>query len=131
MRVKFEGDCLKQDKVTYSHGAIISIYIVYKLFGVVNNSSTTLENCSFGAVTLTKNDDIDKYEYSGYGIGFDSKENFSHPRRWIGNNFIIFGADMSSSVHANNKICIIMEQIAIYLTIGKKFIDLKQKILIL
>ena len=25
----------------------------------------------FGAVSLTKNADIDKYKYSGYGIGFD------------------------------------------------------------
>ena len=28
----------------------------------------TLKNCLFGAVTLTKNADIDKYGYSGYGI---------------------------------------------------------------
>ena len=27
----------------------------------------------FGAVTLTKNADIDKYGNSGYGIGFDRK----------------------------------------------------------
>ena len=31
----------------------------------------TLENCLFGAVSLTKNADIDKGKYSGYGIGFD------------------------------------------------------------
>ena len=28
---------------------------------------------SFGAVTLTKNTDTDKYGYYGYGIGFDRK----------------------------------------------------------
>ena len=33
----------------------------------------TLKNCLFGAVTLTKNADIDKYGYSGYGIGFDRR----------------------------------------------------------
>ena len=60
MRVKFGGDFLKQDKVTYSHGAIINIYIVYELYEAVNNSSATLDNCLFGAVTLTKNDNIDK-----------------------------------------------------------------------
>ena len=27
----------------------------------------------FGAVSLTKNADIDQYKYSGYGIGFDSR----------------------------------------------------------
>ena len=30
----------------------------------------------FGAVTLTKNADIDKYGYSGYRIGFDRKPVF-------------------------------------------------------
>ena len=50
-----------------------------------------------------KNTDIDKYKYSGYGIGFDSRGIFSHPNGGLGKNFIIFGADMSSSAHANNK----------------------------
>ena len=56
-----------------------------------------------GAVKLTKNSDIDKYECSGYGIGFDSKRTFSHRSGATGVNVVIFGADMSSSVHANNK----------------------------
>ena len=38
-----------------------------------------------------------------YGIGFDAKGTFKHPSGRIGQNIIIFGADMSSSVHANNK----------------------------
>ena len=42
------------------------------------SSFLTLENCLFGALSLTKNIDIDKYKYSGYGIGFDRKEFFSH-----------------------------------------------------
>ena len=39
----------------------------------------TLKNCLFGAVTLTKNADIDRYGYSGYGIGFDRRGHFSFP----------------------------------------------------
>ena len=35
-----------------------------------------LENCLFSAVSLTKINDIDKYKYSGYGIGFDGKRKF-------------------------------------------------------
>ena len=31
IRVKFNGSCLKQDKVTYSHGKIVNIYIVYEI----------------------------------------------------------------------------------------------------
>ena len=58
----------------------------------------------FGAVTLTKNADIDNYGYSGYGIGFDRKTSFSFPGCGFGQNVLIFGADMmSSSVHVNNK----------------------------
>ena len=44
-----------------------------------------------------------KYEYSEYGIGFDSEATFSHPRGGTGVNVIVFEADMSSSAHANNK----------------------------
>ena len=57
----------------------------------------------FGAIKLTKNSDIGKYEYPGYGIGFDSKGTFSHPSGTTSVNVVIFGADMSSSVHANSK----------------------------
>ena len=62
----------------------------------------------FGAVKLTKNSDIDKYQYSGYRIGFDSRRTFSHPSGGTGVNAIVFGADMSSSVHANNRAKIIL-----------------------
>ena len=63
----------------------------------------TLENCLFGAVTLNKNNDIDKYGYSGYGIGFDRKSNFQFPSGGFGQNLIIFGVYMSSSAHVDNK----------------------------
>ena len=78
IRVKFSGSCLKQDKVTYTHRKIVNIYIVYEINKKDNTiiSDPTLENCLFGAVTLTKHANIDKYGYSGYGIGFDRKEVF-------------------------------------------------------
>ena len=28
-RVKFDWDCLKQDKITFTHGKIVNIYVVY------------------------------------------------------------------------------------------------------
>ena len=46
------------------------MYIAYTL------KYTTVENCLFGAVKLTKNTDISQYKYSGYGIGFDGKGAF-------------------------------------------------------
>ena len=36
--------------------------------------------------------------YSGYGIGFDRKGSFSFPSGGYGQNAIIFGVDMSSSI---------------------------------
>ena len=103
-RIEFNGSCLKQDKVTYRHGTLVNIYIVYEISKNYSISSyPTLENCFFGAVSLTKNADIDQYKYSDCGIGFDRKGEFSFGSRRFGKNCIIFGADMSSSSHANNK----------------------------
>ena len=57
----------------------------------------------FGSVNLTKNADLDKYKYSGYSTGFDSRSEFSFTDGSFGKNTIIFGADMNSSVHIDNK----------------------------
>ena len=108
-RVEFNGSCLKQDKTMYNHGKIVNIYIVYETVGGYSDVNyPTLQNALFGAVKLTKNADIDKYGYSGYGIGFDGKAYFPHSSGGDGKNVIIFGVDMISS---------------------KKFINSKQKIL--
>ena len=61
----------------YNHKKIVNIYIVYELGASgSNNNDPTLKNCFFGAVALTKKTDIDKYGYSGYGIGFDRRSSF-------------------------------------------------------
>ena len=52
---------------------------------------------------MTKNADVDTYEYSGYGIGFDRKSSFSFPIGGFGQNIITFGVDMSSSAHVDDK----------------------------
>ena len=65
-RVKFTGSCLKQSKMSYTHVTIVNIYIVYELSASgSNDNDSTLKNCLFGAITLTKSADIDKYGYSG------------------------------------------------------------------
>ena len=116
IKVKSNGDFLKQDKITCNHGPIVNIYVVYRLTPYTKDSSVTLQNCLFGAVKLTKNADIGKYKYSGYGIGFYSSGSFSHPSEGYGRNVIIFGADLNSSLHANNKTRSI-------LVLGKDFIQ--------
>ena len=57
----------------------------------------------FGGVKLTTNAHPDKYWYSGYGIRFDTQIECSLPDISVGENAIIFGADMNSSVHIDNK----------------------------
>ena len=103
-RVKFNVSCLQQPKLPYTHGTVGNIYIVSELSASSSHSgNTTLTNCLFGAVTLTKNADFDKYGYPGYGIGFDRKSSFSFPSSGFGQNVIISGVDMSSSAHVDNK----------------------------
>ena len=88
----------------YTHGTIVNIYIVYELGASGSNKSDpTLKHCLFGAVTLTKNADNNKHWYSGYEIGFDRRSTFSFPGGGFGQNALIFGADMSSSAHIDNK----------------------------
>ena len=93
----------KAIKNSNNHGKVVNIYIVYE-FGASSShfDDPTLKNCLFGAVTLTKNADIDKYGYSGYGIGFDRRGSFSFPGGGYGQNVLIFGVDMSSSPHIDN-----------------------------
>ena len=102
-RLEFRGSCLKQDKSTFNHGKTVNIYIVYEIDKLYTKSHPTLVNCLFGAVSITKNADIDKNKYSGYGIGFDRTGLYLLPSGRFGRN-VIFGVDMSSSVHVDNKV---------------------------
>ena len=81
VRLKFNGNCLKQSsELTYDYGRKVNIYIVSELgASSSNDSDPTLKNCLFGETTLTKNADIEKYGYSGNGIGFDRRSSFSFP----------------------------------------------------
>ena len=87
----------KTRQITFNHGKIGNIYIVYEIKRSVNISSyLKLENCLFGAV------DVDLYKYSGYGIGFDRKGSYSIGNE-VGRNVIILGVDMSLFSHIDNK----------------------------
>ena len=53
-KAEFNGNCLKQDKVTCSYGTIANICIVYEISKKYSISSyPILENCLFGAVSFT------------------------------------------------------------------------------
>ena len=102
-RAEFKGSCLKQDKTTFNHGKVVNIYIDYNLNKSYNKTTPTLVNGLFGAVSITKNADIDKYRYSGYGIVFDRRGPYLPHSGRFGRNVIIFRVDMSSSAHVDNK----------------------------
>ena len=50
-----------------------------------------------------RNFNVDKYGYSGYGIGFDRGSNFSFSGGGFAQNVLIFRVDMSSYSRVDNK----------------------------
>ena len=99
--INFNGHCLIKNNIFIPKN-VINLYISCTLGPRLRNLNTdfTLGNCLFGSLKLTKNADLGKYKYSGYGIGFDSLSEFSLSDGSYGKN-IIFLADMSSSVHVD------------------------------
>ena len=111
MHVHLNGNHFQQNKVIIpNNNNAINIYCVYKLdpLASTRDKSFTIQNVLFGAMQITKNaTDNDKNNHKGYGICFDD---FGHSITEGGNahttdarNVLIFGADMSFSVHATNR----------------------------
>ena len=114
MHVHLSGNHFQQNKVNIpNNGNVINIYCVHKLDPIASNRDTsfTIQDAVFGAMQITKNaTDNSKNNYKGYGICFDEGSQFGHTtseggRTHIthGRNVLIFGADMSFSVHATNR----------------------------
>ena len=69
VRLRFTGSVLQLKTVTYSHKKVVNICVVCEEDNFQNiDNYPTLRNALFGAVKLTKNADIDKYRYFGYGL---------------------------------------------------------------
>ena len=62
-----------------------------------------LGNYLFGADKFTIIADLDRYKYSGYDTGFDLSGSLLFDGNWSDKNVIMYGADVSSSVHIDNK----------------------------
>ena len=114
MHVYLSGNHFQQNKLIIpNNNNAINIYCVYKLDPIASSRGTsfTIQNALFGAMQITKNaTDNSKTYYKGYGICFDERGQFGHTmieggRTHItnGRNVLIFGADMSFSVHATNR----------------------------
>ena len=113
MHVYLQGNHFQQNNVTIpNNNNVINIYVVYKLDPIssTRNTDYTIQNALFGALKIAKNTDSSKNNYTGYGLCFDEGGEFGHTvrqdnfdRTTNAKNVIIFGIDVSSSIHATNR----------------------------
>ena len=114
INVYFSGNHFRQNKVIIpNNNNVINSYCVYEMDPIASTRDTsfTIQNALFGAMQITKDpSNNSKNNYKGYGLCFDERSNFSHTitqdgrqRTSNGKNVVIFGADMSSSIHATNR----------------------------
>ena len=76
--INFNGHCLTNNNISIPKN-VINIYISHILnqWRKDLNTDFTLGSCLFGSVKIAKNADLDKYKYSSYGIGIDSRSEVS------------------------------------------------------
>ena len=119
MYVYLQGNHFQQNNILTSNNDhvvnknVVNIYIFYKLdpLASTRDTSFTIQNALFGAMQITENTtDNSKNNYKRYGICFDEGSEFGHTVTEGGRahttdarNVLIFGADMSFSVHATNR----------------------------
>ena len=112
--VYLSGNHFQQSKVIIPNNHnVINIYCVYEIQPILSSRDTafTIQNALFGAMKINKNaTDNSKNNYKGYGICFDERSQFGHTITEDGRahttncrNVLIFGVDMSFSVHATNR----------------------------
>ena len=101
------ADFFQQDKSNIIVAkSIVNIYIVYKLSTKSISSINVLKNCLFGVTEVKKPNnttDPQKWQNSGYGLDFDRTGQSTHNDGNPARNIIIFGADLSTSIHSTNK----------------------------
>ena len=112
MHVYLQGNHFQQNNVIIpNNNNVINIYVVYKLVPIssTRNTDYTIQNALFGAMKINKNTDSSKNNYTRYGLCFDEGGEFVHTvrqgnfdRTTNAKNVMIFGVDMSSSIHATN-----------------------------
>ena len=98
----FNGRCWIKNNLSIPKN-VTKLYISNTLGLQLRNFNTDFTLSLFGSLKLTENADLDKYKYTGYGIKFNSCGEYSSPDGRVSKNVIIFGVDMSSSVHIDDK----------------------------
>ena len=91
--IKFKENCFIQDNISFTYRTLVNSFIVYKLntWSRDLNTDFTLGDCSFGAVKLPKNGDLDKYRYGGFGIKSFARSQFSLSNGKLGKKVVGFG----------------------------------------
>ena len=113
MNVYLSGNHFQQNVASIpNNNNVINIYCVYKLDPIASTRDTsfTIQDALFRAMQITKNaTENSKNNYKGDGICFDERSQFDHTmieggRTHItnGRNVLMFGADMSFSIHRTN-----------------------------
>ena len=76
---KLKRNCLIQDNISFTHRNPTNLFVVYELdtWSRGLNTGCRLGDCLFWTVKLIENDDLDKFVYSGNGVGFDTHSQFS------------------------------------------------------
>ena len=101
--INFDKDPLAVKQNNYL-SKIVNVYIVYELYGWPKNPTNNFnfKNCLFGATSIVKSNDKEKYVDSDYGITFSSTDwwSFDNDTARI---VIIFGVDNSLSSYAGNR----------------------------
>ena len=80
IRLKFKGSCLKENKENKAFTlSKVNLFVLYEVdtWSRDLNADFTLKDCLSVAVKLTKNANQDKYKYSCYNKGLDSRSEFS------------------------------------------------------
>ena len=102
IEIKFDNDPLAVEQNNYLT-KISNVYILCDFDAGPRNPSNNFKfkNCLFGATSIVRNSDKEKYLYSEYRITFDSSG-------WWGfiqdtaRNIVMFASDNSSSSHSDN-----------------------------
>ena len=102
--IKFDKEPLAVEQKKNYLSKTVNFYIVYDLDAWPRNPTSTskFKNCLFGAISILKNSDKEKYVYSGYRTTTVDAGSWSFDNNFA-RNAIIFGVDNSSSSHSENR----------------------------
>ena len=100
---KFDKHSLAVEQNNYA-SKIVNACTVYELDAWPRNPTNNFKfkNCLFGASSVVKKSDKEKYAYSGYGLTFHSAGSWNFDKD-TAINVKIFSADNGSSSHTDNR----------------------------